>query len=212
MFDLEQSLGRWRQQMKASGVGTPKVIDELESHLREALERRIRSGENAEKAFEFAVCEIGDAPALKTEFAKARGVRAITEKLMLAVCVVFVAFIVFLSGAAVVLCFSSLADRIVAGVGMAATLITACLWSRVVRFLPVIADTRVRVFTSLACILTGIGIATFYCQVILPHFGQPYDHQVAAAGFWMLLPVAAGFGIGCGFDLAGRRHTAHMAA
>jgi hypothetical protein len=48
--------------------------------------------------------------------------------------------------------------------------------------------------------------------VILPHFGQPYDHQIAAAGFWMLLPVAAGLGIGCGFDVARREQTARSAS
>jgi hypothetical protein len=210
-FKLDQAVADWRKRIAAQGINRREVLDELESHLREAVDRRIRAGEEKAEAFEFAASEIGDAEVLKKEFAKTSRTRSIPEKVMLAVCAVFMMFIVFLSAATVVLCFSSLADRIVSGVGMAATLILACFWSRGVRFLPVITDKRVRIFSSLVCILAGIGVSTFYCQVILPCFGQPYDHQIAAAGFWMLVPVAAGFGIGCGFDLAGRRQTGRLA-
>jgi hypothetical protein len=211
LFKLEEAIAGWRNQIAAQGIRSREILDELESHLREAVERAIHAGDEPSKAFELAAREIGDASALKREFGKASRTRAVAEKLMLAVCVALMGLILFLSGATVVMCFSSLADRVVSGVGMAATLITACCWSRAVRFLPIITDKRVRIFTSLTCILAGIGISTFYCQVILPQFGQPYDHQIAAAGFWMLVPVAAGFGVGCGFDLAGRRHTSRSA-
>jgi len=211
-FKLDEAIAKWRTEMTAQGVKSPDILDELESHLREAAERRIRSGEQAARAFELAVREVGDGAALKTEFAKTGRVHPIAEKLMLAVCTVFMAFIIFLSGATVVMCFRSLVDRIVSGVGMAATLIVACCWSRAIPRLPVITNKPARLLISVGCILAGIGIATFYCQVILPFFGQPYDHQIAAAGFWMLLPVAAGFGLGCGIDQAGRRHIAEMAS
>jgi hypothetical protein len=210
-FKLEEAIVNWRNQIAAQGIRSHEVLDELESHLREAADRRVRDGEENAKAFELATREIGEAGLLKMEFAKASRTHSIVEKLMLAVCVVFVGFVVFLCAATVVLCFSSLADRIVSGVGMAATVITACCWSRTIRFLPVITHKRVRIFTSVICILAGIAISMFYCQVILPHFGQPYDHQIAAAGFWMLLPVAAGFGIACGFDRARRRQAERLA-
>jgi hypothetical protein len=210
-FKLDEAIANWRNQIAAQGLKSREVLDELESHLREAMERRIRAGEEASKAFELATREIGEASALRKEFAKANTTRSAVEKLMLAACVVLMAFIVFLGAAAVVLCFTSLTDRIVSGAGMVATLMAACFWSRAVPFLPTITDKRVRIFLSLSCILAGIGFATFYCQVILQRFGQPYDHQIAAAGFWMLLPVAAGLGLGCGLDLAGHKHLARMA-
>ena len=75
MFDLEKSISRWREQLSASGLGMQKVLDELESHLREAMERQIRAGENAEKAFDLAVREIGEGRALNAEFLNARGTR-----------------------------------------------------------------------------------------------------------------------------------------
>ena len=204
-FKLDEAIANWRNQIAAQGIRSREVLDELESHLREAVERRIRAGEEASKAFDLAAREIGEAGALKTEFAKANPTRSIAEKLMLALCVVFMGLIVFLSAATVVLCFGTFTDRIVSGAGMLATLLTACFWSRAVPFLPAILDKRARVCLSLICFLAGAGIATLYCQVILPWFGQPYDHQIAAAGFWMLVPVAAGFGLGCGLELAAKR-------
>jgi hypothetical protein len=41
MFNLEQSIAEWRQQMLAAGIKTPATLNELESHLREEFERQI---------------------------------------------------------------------------------------------------------------------------------------------------------------------------
>ena len=40
MFDLEQSIADWRRQMLAAGIKTPVPLEELESHLREEIERQ----------------------------------------------------------------------------------------------------------------------------------------------------------------------------
>jgi len=64
--------------MLAAGVKNPNVLDELESHLREDVERLARSGSNMEQAFETAVGRIGQGGPLKREFAKvgaAKGTR-----------------------------------------------------------------------------------------------------------------------------------------
>jgi len=75
MFNLEQSISDWRRRMLAAGVKNPNVLDELESHLREDVERQIQSGSSAEQAFEAAVQRIGQAGSLKREFAKVGGRR-----------------------------------------------------------------------------------------------------------------------------------------
>ena len=49
MFDLEQSIGKWRRQMLAAGIKTPVPLEELEIHLREEIERQIKSGLNEQK-------------------------------------------------------------------------------------------------------------------------------------------------------------------
>src|SRR6185369_1069005 len=70
MFNLEQSISEWRGQMLSAGVKNPDIVDELESHLREDLARRVQSGESEEQAFEGAVQGIGQGSLLKHEFAK----------------------------------------------------------------------------------------------------------------------------------------------
>jgi ClpA/ClpB-like protein len=73
MFNLEQSISEWRGQMQSAGVKNPDIVDELESHLREDLARRVQSGESEEQAFEGAVQGVGQASLLKQEFAKLGG-------------------------------------------------------------------------------------------------------------------------------------------
>jgi len=71
MFKLDQAIAEWRRQMLAAGVKTPTVLDELESHLRDEVEQQMRSGMEAQEAFEIAVQRIGKPAALQNEFAKA---------------------------------------------------------------------------------------------------------------------------------------------
>src|SRR4051812_11489070 len=61
MFNLEQSISEWRRQMQSVGARNPDIVDELESHLREDLARRVQSGESDEQAFEGAVQGLGQA-------------------------------------------------------------------------------------------------------------------------------------------------------
>jgi leader peptidase (prepilin peptidase)/N-methyltransferase len=70
MFNLEQAIAGWRKQMLAAGIKTPVPLDELESHLREDVEERIRSGTSVEQAFEAAAQRIGEANMLQVEFKK----------------------------------------------------------------------------------------------------------------------------------------------
>ena len=70
MFDLEQSIADWREQMLAAGIQTPAPLEELENHLREEIEWQLRSGESGPIAFAAAVRQIGGSAALKPEFAK----------------------------------------------------------------------------------------------------------------------------------------------
>lgn len=68
MFDLEQALSKWRQQMAADGIERSDLLDELESHLCDDVDQRLRSGLNPEEAFQLAVEELGSSKALKSEF------------------------------------------------------------------------------------------------------------------------------------------------
>jgi len=70
MFDLETSIVDWRRQMLAAGIQSPVPLEELEIHLREDIERQMKSGLNAQRAFEDAIQDIGKANMLKSEFEK----------------------------------------------------------------------------------------------------------------------------------------------
>jgi hypothetical protein len=64
MFDLEKAITSWRRQIAAEGLISPEVLDELESHLREEIERQVRSGVSEERAYEAGISSIGDTRAL----------------------------------------------------------------------------------------------------------------------------------------------------
>jgi len=75
MFNLDQAISGWRRQMLATGVKAFDILDELEGHLREAIDEQIQAGSNPEQAFEIAVRRIGNPHALRSEFAKVGGGR-----------------------------------------------------------------------------------------------------------------------------------------
>lgn len=65
--------------MLSAGIKTPMPLEELESHLREEIERQMRMGVNTRFAFDIAVTQIGRGKELKTEFSKERRWRDILE-------------------------------------------------------------------------------------------------------------------------------------
>lgn len=70
MRDLESQIASWRREMKVSGIGSREVLDELEGHLRDDIERRMQSGVEAQRAFELAAESMGQPRMLRSEFQK----------------------------------------------------------------------------------------------------------------------------------------------
>ena len=70
MFDLEKSIAEWRKQMLAAGIKTPVPLEELDIHLREEIERQVKSGLKEQNAFEISVQRIGHPKMLDQEFKK----------------------------------------------------------------------------------------------------------------------------------------------
>src|SRR4051812_26653281 len=73
MFDLEKAIRDWRRQLVASGVNSRAVLKELESHLREEIERQSELGLKPKAAFEEAIQRMGDPACIHQEFAKVNG-------------------------------------------------------------------------------------------------------------------------------------------
>lgn len=83
MFDLEQSILKWRRQMLAAGIKTPVPLEELESHLREETVRQTKSGLNEAEAFRTAVQKIGQGHILQNEFNKVEADHTMKRAIML---------------------------------------------------------------------------------------------------------------------------------
>ena len=47
MFDIELAIRQWREQMLSAGIKRPDLLSELESHLREDIEREPLSNADA---------------------------------------------------------------------------------------------------------------------------------------------------------------------
>jgi hypothetical protein len=70
MFDLEQAVAQWREQMLNAGIERELSLDELESHLRDEFAHEALLGSNTEQAFQSAVERLGRAEVLRAEFTK----------------------------------------------------------------------------------------------------------------------------------------------
>ena len=70
MLNLELAIADWRRQMLAGGIKTPVPLEELEAHLREEIEQRMKSGLDWQAAFEISIRQIGQPQALNREFKK----------------------------------------------------------------------------------------------------------------------------------------------
>lgn len=91
MSDLEKSIADWRKQMLAAGIQSPMPLEELESHLRDDIEKQMREGINAQTAFDAAIKRLGQADALNREFKPERfDIRFLSPNYMRAYCLLSV--------------------------------------------------------------------------------------------------------------------------
>jgi hypothetical protein len=197
--------------MFAGGVKDSAVLDELESHLREDVERQTRSGVDAQKAFAAAVVKIGPARALKNEFKKSTSA-AILEKLMLTAAVLVLAFGAFLSVATLLLCYQTIAERAMGFIVISLTFGTICIWPAFTSRLPAIHPRRKLHAWQVTFLAVGFAVSTFYVQLILPDFAREGDGIIPAIGFFACFPIAIGLALAAGLDRAARKSSDEIMA
>lgn len=190
MFNLEQAIADWRRQISAEGIKAVGVLDELESHLREEIERQRQSGTGEQEAFRIATQRLGDAGLMRDEFRKIKNRSPWREKLMIGICGVFVGFILFLSSVMIVLCYSRWTDRAIAWAAVGAILFVALFWRRALPLLPVIESTRLRWAAGLGSIAVGITASNLFVEFLLPRFEVSPDRQLPAIGLWAVFLIA----------------------
>jgi hypothetical protein len=72
MFNLNQAIKKWRQEMLAAGVKNPEALDELEIHLREEIRSLASAGASETEAFRLAAGRVGNPGAVAVEFEKSK--------------------------------------------------------------------------------------------------------------------------------------------
>lgn len=70
MFDLNKKINEWKKQLHKNPSFEEGYIEELESHLRDFIEEKIKSGLTEEAAFKFALKKIGEAEDIGGEYFK----------------------------------------------------------------------------------------------------------------------------------------------
>jgi hypothetical protein len=202
MRDLDQAIAEWRCELSVGGIKSPQALDELENHLREDVQRQVKAGATTEQAFEAAVRRLGSIDALNVEFRKARG--KLLERLMIAICMIFVAFIVWMSGFTFVQMQFGPVEQFIAYAAVISSLFVACAWRYAVPFLPVISSKAKRMMVGGACIAMGIVITNLCSNFVLPHFVRGDDRQLPAVGLWLLFVIAVCSCLGLGLMMGPR--------
>jgi hypothetical protein len=167
MFDLEKAIAEWRRQMLAAGIKTPVPLEELESHLREELERQMQSGLGIEQAFETATRKIGQARALKSEFEKndvSIGARFVE---LTGIAWGVIAGVFSLWTLLLLFTFQE-ANWFGRMLGLVAIALTVSSWRYGYRVLPVIRHQHVRTVIGFACCAASIVWMGTFVKLILP--------------------------------------------
>jgi hypothetical protein len=86
MRELEEEIAEWRRQMIRGGIKSARVLDELESHLRDDTAEQTRAGSSVAEAFGTAVQRLGDAAVLELEFDKVAEPKEAAERMKQVFC------------------------------------------------------------------------------------------------------------------------------
>jgi hypothetical protein len=190
MFDLESATAEWRQLMQAAGLGAADLLDELESHLRDEIDRQTQSGSSIEEGFQSAVRQIGSPQALRAEFAKA-GSPEQGRLRKLAATAYSVELLAYTTLQARLL-WNSAPAQTELWLGIAGLAFTLCAayagWRLAPRMMHVITNHAMRLSAAIAAILSTVAWIAAYAYFVLPRF-EFTPGQFAAAFVWALLPM-----------------------
>jgi|KBSSwiStaDraftv2_1062776.scaffolds.fasta_scaffold199717_3 cation transport ATPase len=213
MFDLDKAMAEWRHQMLAAGIKNPRVLDELESHLRDEVRRQMSMGAGVEpqQAFDGALKKLGGAAELESEFRKiADDKRARERKWMRVYSVAFPIFYAWLGGYGLFRIEMALSER---ALGFAAVALTCALVGATPfyhRVLAAIRGARCRVNLLAGAVLLWIVGAGLFMHFILPQLVLT-EGQLVVVVLWLMTPTAAIGGVSYGLSEAAHREAAQRA-
>jgi len=208
MFNLEQSISDWRQQMLASGIQSPVPLEELESHLRDEIERLMEAGLEPQAALVTAMEKIGQVQTLKTEFTKIGGVKKSNRWEQNVALVTFFAGILPVSIYALHKYDMSWGWRLagLANIGTMGLAIFSC--RQINALFPIIPDRRKRWTIGISAAVTGAAGMGIFVNFILPHFSVT-EGQLVVLVLWGMTWMAAGGVVLTGLEEAAAKATAN---
>jgi peptidoglycan/LPS O-acetylase OafA/YrhL len=206
MFNLEQAIVAWREQMLTAGIKTPVPLEELESHLREEIERQIQSGLNPKQAFELAVHKIGRVYVLQTEFSKVDdGEKAGRWERWLAI-IIAVGVVIPLGIYGFFKNDMSLGWRLAGFTDLAVICLAVLGCRRINQFFPVLPDKRVRMVIGLTFGLVSLTGIVVFMNFVLPNVELTVG-QLTVVVLWALTLMAALGAVWAGLEEAARRQS-----
>jgi hypothetical protein len=208
MFNLDNAIGEWRRRMRAAGIQAPALLDELESHLREDVNRQVHSGSEPQRAVEIAVQRMGQSSMLGREFAKVGGSKdERRRKFMRVYCVVFPILYSLMCAYGLLSIEMSLTERIVGFTAVALTALPLWCTPWFHKLVPVIRNERIRMTIQIACIFSWLVVGVLFMNVVLPRL-ELTASQIIVTVLWLMMPVATISGFAYGLGDAARRQTA----
>ena len=204
MFNLEQAIADWRQQMLGAGIQSPVPLEELENHLREEIEQQMAAGLNAEKAVVAASQKIGRMEALKTEFAKADVVEKSTRWERWIIGFMSLGVIIPLGTYIVLKNEMSPGWRLAGFANVAVIALAIFGWRHINRIFPVIPNRQIRLAIGLTLAALGMTGMIVFMDFILPHF-EFSEGQLGVVVLWGLTVMATFGGVASGLEEAARK-------
>jgi hypothetical protein len=211
MFDVEKAIEDWRQQMLAAGIKTPTPLEELEIHLREEIEQRIKAGVSQQQAYGIATQQIGKGEMLKNEFAKVEDTKAARHYIFVQIIsVVFAGFVPFWFGSMAFSNrggFSGLTPGQRISCVAAAAMFSLLIWGGRLgyRLLPVIRGKLIR---EAVCLVPLAFWWIVFLNLIIPHYDFTRGQLVAIFVWGFVTPTGAFVGLIWGLETAVRKQGA----
>ncbi len=213
MFDLEQSIAEWRKQMLAAGIQSPVPLEELEGHLREEIERQLKTGSKQQDAFTFAVQKLGPANAVQSEFMKADEIHSALNLKLREIGLTLATILVPLLFGGIVLKRASFIDMTAAEqlsclAALAAFSLLA--WSGRLghQLLPLIQNRRIRDAILLSCCGPLMLWWVIFFRLIVPHHDFTMGEFLVAFTWAFFTPAGASIGLHWGIETAARKKVA----
>ena len=210
MFNLEPSIAEWRRQMLAAGIQTPVPLEELEIHLREDIERQMKTRSNLQDAFSSAVQKLGSAHTVQTEFMKVDKTHGALKWKLMEIGLTLATILVPLLLGGIVLKRASFIDMTAAEelsslAALAAFSLLA--WSGRLghRFLPVIQNRRIREAILFSCCVPLPLWWIVFLNFIVPRHDFTMGEFLVAFTWAFFAPAGAFIGLHWGIETAARK-------